>query len=83
MEITLRDNEINEAIKQYVNTLGFNTENKSVEVSVKLGRSGNGNSAQVEILPLGSKPTVSTDAASVSSAETVTQADGSSTEEIF
>lgn len=48
MKIELDNNEINEAIIAHVNTMGINTEGKSVSVDFTAGRK-NGNTAEVSI----------------------------------
>lgn len=49
MNINLNHNEIVEALIAHVNNQGFNTEGKSVSVSLTAGRGINGHSASIDI----------------------------------
>ena len=49
MDISLKDAEIKDALEQYVNGQGINTEGKKVVITLKSGRNGNGPSATVVI----------------------------------
>ena len=49
MSLTLNDEEIKQAITQYVNKQGIDTTDKEVDVIIKSGRKGNGYTAAVTI----------------------------------
>lgn len=51
MQITINQEEIEEAIKTYVATQGINVDGKDVSVSLVAGRGANGMSAAIEISP--------------------------------
>lgn len=53
MQISLKQTEIEQAVKDYVVKLGFNLDNKEVDVQFTNGRGENGVSVQLEIVPLG------------------------------
>lgn len=49
VRILLNDNELNLAISNYINSMGITTEDREVDIRLKQGRKGNGNSATVVI----------------------------------
>lgn len=51
MDITLNQKEIETAIKEFIGNEGINISNKLVEISLTAGRSPNGHSASVTIMP--------------------------------
>lgn len=50
MKLEINEEEINTAIVAYVNTLGLNTDDQDVTVTIVPGRK-NGNTAEIEITP--------------------------------
>lgn len=49
MDISLNDNEIKQALKNFVNTLGIDTNNKQIDIKLTVGRKKQGSSAEVSI----------------------------------
>lgn len=49
MDISLNNDEIQEAIVNYINTKGISTSGKDVEINIVAGRKGNGLKAEVAI----------------------------------
>jgi len=49
LNISLNDSEIKDAIKQYVTKSGIDTFGKTVDITIKTGRRGNGTSAAISI----------------------------------
>ena len=51
MEITLKQNEIEQGIVSYLNEQGISTGGTTVTITLTAGRKGSGHSAKVEITP--------------------------------
>jgi len=52
MDITLNQDEIEAAVREFIGTQGISISNKSIEISLTAGRGANGHSASITILPL-------------------------------
>ena len=52
MEISLKHDEMIQAVKDYVEATGIPLANKEVVVDLKAGRGENGHSAHIQILPV-------------------------------
>lgn len=51
MRINLEENEIHQAIREYIELQGISLVKKIVEIKLKAGRGKNGHKAQIDILP--------------------------------
>jgi hypothetical protein len=62
MRITLQNDEIEEALKTYVSSVGINLDGKNVNLNIIAGRGTNGTSVEIDISsePTRAKKTVST-----------------------
>jgi len=55
VKINLDEQEIQNALVEYINLQGIDLSNKAVEVTLTAGRGVNGHSAQIDIMPLEKK----------------------------
>jgi hypothetical protein len=56
LEITIKEVELKQAIKEYVENTGIPLTGKEVSIVLKAGRGENKHTAHIEILPLAAKP---------------------------
>jgi hypothetical protein len=59
MRITLHNDEIDQALKAYVSSVGISLDGKDVDINIIAGRGENGTSAELDVNPVSTKKTVS------------------------
>jgi len=58
MRITLHNDEIEQALKAYVSTVGISLDGKDVDINIIAGRGTNGTSVELDVNPTSTKKTV-------------------------
>lgn len=59
MRITLHNEEIGQALKAYVSSVGINLDGKDVDINIIAGRGTNGTSVEMDVNPSSTKKAVS------------------------